>query len=44
MIFCEVGLEEVPDLPNDWVVEELGDKGSVVVREDIPEYQDPVFA
>ena len=44
MILCEIGLQEVPDLPNDWVIEEFGDKCSVIVREDVPEDQDPVLA
>ena len=44
MVFCQIVLEVLPDLPDDRVAKELLNESSIIVREDVSEYEDALFA
>jgi len=44
VVFSKIVLEVLPDLPDDWVREELLNESSIIIREDVSEDEDTLLA
>ena len=44
VVFSKIVLEVLPDLPDDWVREELLNESSIIIREDVSEDEDTFLA